>query len=250
MKVISGVPLRRPAWFFDIAEYGEGLADVGTHVVDLVQWTAFADQAIDYEKDIRITGARRWPTRITAEQFQQVTGQAGFPEAMQPNVRDGVLEYFCNNDVAYTLHGSHVKLEILWNWEAVPGAGDVYEAAFRGSKARIELRQGVKQKFVPEVYVVPVVLGERAAVYAAARKKLAALSAMWPGVTLDEFGTEARIVIPPKYRVGHEAHFAQVTSRFFDYVKSPKTLPSWERANMLAKYYVTTKGVEISGAGK
>ncbi len=45
MKVVAGTPLRRPPWFFDIDEYGEGLADVGTHVVDLVQWTAFPDQA-------------------------------------------------------------------------------------------------------------------------------------------------------------------------------------------------------------
>src|SRR5579884_4053505 len=52
MKAVAGVPLRRPAWFFDIDEYGEGLADVGTHVVDLVQWTAFPDQAIDYRNDI------------------------------------------------------------------------------------------------------------------------------------------------------------------------------------------------------
>src|ERR1035441_770955 len=40
MKVVAGTPLRRPPWFFDIAEYGEGLADVGTHVVDLVQTSA------------------------------------------------------------------------------------------------------------------------------------------------------------------------------------------------------------------
>ena len=54
MKVVAGTPLRRPPWFFDIDEYGEGLADVGTHVVDLVQWTAFPDQALDYRKDIEI----------------------------------------------------------------------------------------------------------------------------------------------------------------------------------------------------
>ena len=49
-KIVAGVPLRRPAWFFDIDEYGEALADVGTHVVDLVQWTAFPEQAIDVQR--------------------------------------------------------------------------------------------------------------------------------------------------------------------------------------------------------
>ena len=45
MKLVAGTPLRRPAWFFDVDETGEGLADVGTHVVDLVQWTAFPEQS-------------------------------------------------------------------------------------------------------------------------------------------------------------------------------------------------------------
>ncbi len=58
MKVVAGLPLRRPAWFFDVTEYGDGLADVGTHVVDLVQWTAFPHELIDYKKDIRILNKR------------------------------------------------------------------------------------------------------------------------------------------------------------------------------------------------
>jgi hypothetical protein len=54
------------------------------------------------------------------------------------------------------------------------------------------------------------------------------------------------VTIPDLYRVGHEAHFAQVTNRFFEYLKQPETLPAWEKPNMLAKYYVSTKGVELS----
>ena len=41
MKVVSGAPNIRPAWFFDTDEQGEGLNDIGTHLVDLVQWTLF-----------------------------------------------------------------------------------------------------------------------------------------------------------------------------------------------------------------
>ncbi len=44
--------------------------------------------------------------------------------------------------------------------------------------------------------------------------------------------------------MGHEAHFGQVTNRFFEYVTSPKSLPAWETPYMLAKYAVSTKGVE------
>lgn len=249
MKVVAGVPLRRPAWFFDTSVYGEGLADVGTHVVDLVQWTAFADQAIDYRKDIQMRAGKHWPLTLTASQFQQVTGEAGFPAALASHVRDGKLDYFCNNSVSYMLRGVFVELEILWNWEAPEGAGDVYEATFRGTKSRVEVRQGEAQKWVPELYIVPAV-GSRADVMVALRTKVSQLQTQWPGMALEERTDDVRIVIPEKFRVSHEAHFAQVTKRFFDYLAAPKSMPVWERPNMLAKYYVSTKGVELSEVNK
>lgn len=33
------------------------------------------------------------------------------------------------------------------------------------------------------------------------------------------------------------------------YFRDRRTLPAWERPNMLAKYYVTTKGTELSRQG-
>jgi predicted dehydrogenase len=239
MKVVAGTPLRRPPWFFDIDEYGEGLADVGTHVVDLVQWTAFPDRVLDYRKDIEVLGGRRWPLKMTREQFTRVTGSADFPAALAGHVHDGVLDYYCNNSVAYTLRGIHVDLEILWNWEAAEG-GDVYEASFRGTKSRVEIRQGKAERFIPEVYIA----GASAEVAAAVGKRVAVLQARWPGLTTVQIGTDIRIVVPEKFRVGHEEHFGQVTNHFFEYVTSPKSLPAWETPYMLAKYAISTKGVE------
>jgi predicted dehydrogenase len=224
MKMVAGLPLRRPAWFFDVTEYGEALADVGTHVVDLVQWTAFPDQAIDYRKDIQMLAGRHWPLAISPAQFHLVTGVS----------RNDTLEFFCNNAVEYTLRGVRVKLEILWNWEAPAGSGDVYESSFRGTRARVEIRQPKE----PELYVAPA--------SAAVRKKVAALQSRWPGLSVEESNGEAHIVVPAKLRIGDEEHFAQVATRFLEYMKSPKSMPSWERPNMLAKYYVSTKGVELS----
>lgn len=238
MKMVAGVPLRRPAWFFDIDQYGEALADVGTHVVDLVQWTAFPNQAIDYRKDIQVLSGKHWPLALDSAQFQQVTGEAQFPGYVQNHVKNGKLEYLCNNSVEYTLRGARVKMDILWNWEAPAGTGDVYEASFHGTKARVDLRQGVKEKYRPEVYVSPVT--------PALRANIERLQAKWPGVGIEEQGGEAHITIPEKYRVGHEAHFAQVAKLFFEYMKSPKSLPAWENPNMLAKYYVSTRGVELA----
>ena len=245
MKTVAGVPLRRPAWFFDTVEYGEGLADVGTHVVDLVQWTAFPDRAIDYRKDIQMIDGRHWPVVIDRAQFTKVTGEPDFPATLGPNVHDGKLNYYCNNSVRYALKGVHVKLDILWNWEAVEG-GDVYEAVFNGTKSRVEIRQGKAEKFTPEVYVFPV----EEATIGDVVKKIAGLQTRWPGLGLEQAGQGVRIVIPDRYRVGHEAHFAQVATQFLGFIKSPKSMPAWERPNMLAKYYISTKGVELANSHK
>jgi predicted dehydrogenase len=245
-KVVAGVPLRRPAWFFDIAEQGEALADVGTHVIDLVSWTGFPGQAIDYRKEIRLLSGRRWPLMLTRAQFREITGEPDFPPPLAAEVKGGELAYFCNNAVDYTLRGIHVKLEIVWHWEAPEGSGDVYQASFLGSKARIEIRQGRAENFKPELYVAP--LGDPAPVWRALHAKVAELQGEWPGLSVVIDGAEARLDIPDKFRVGHEAHFAQVVNRFLEYLKSPQTLPAWERSNMLAKYYVSTQGTEL-GSG-
>jgi predicted dehydrogenase len=230
LKLVAGVPNLRPAWFFDVEQQGEALADVGTHLVDLVQWTLFPNQAIDYRGDIQMLSASRWPTRMDAAQFQQVTGQPG------PG-----LDYYCNTRVSYALRGIHTKLDVLWNWEAPAGAGDTHYAVYRGSRARIEVRQGKEENYRPELYVVT---DDRGAV----EKKVAALRAQYPGIGTEDRGKEIRVTIPDHYRNGHEAHFAQVTNQFFAYLKGAEPFPAWENPNMLAKYYVSTKGTELSHA--
>jgi hypothetical protein len=82
-KFVSGTKLTRPAWFFDVEQEGEGIADVTTHLVDLVQWACFPDQIIDYKSDIIISSARHWTTDIQPHQFREVTSLkrlSGLPE--------------------------------------------------------------------------------------------------------------------------------------------------------------------------
>jgi predicted dehydrogenase len=236
MKVVASVPLRRPAWFFDVNEYGDGLADVGTHVVDLVQWTAFPHDLVDYKKDIRILNARRWPTVISKTDFERVTGEPQFPASLAAHVKDGKLAYDCNNAVHYTVRGAHIALDVRWNWESADG--DIYEVSFRGTKSRIELRQGAAQRFIPELYVV----SKDGSVFTALERWAAAMQNAYPGLAIDKHDGEARIVIPQKFRVGHEDHFGQVTNLFFDYLKNPASMPAWELSNMMVKYFVTTSG--------
>jgi hypothetical protein len=81
---------------------------------------------------------------------------------------------------------------------------------------------------------------------AALDKRVRALAGEWPGLGVEPAGDAFRVLVPDTFRVGHEAHFAEVTRRFLGYVKDPASLPKWERANMLAKYFLTTQAVELS----
>jgi predicted dehydrogenase len=245
MKTVAGAPLRRPPWFFDVHQQGEGLTDVGTHLVDLMPWLLFPEQPMDYRRDVKVLTAERWPTTLSRTQFQYVTGEPDFPDYLAADVHQGRLDYFCNTLVSYTLRGIHAKFNILWNLEAAGGAGDTHFASIRGSRARIEVRQSEAQKYRPELYVVPNDSADKG-VYAAAGAKVAALQARFPGVAVEEMASEAQILIPDRYRTGHEAHFAQVTGRFLNFLDQPQSLPAWEKPNMLYKYYVTTRGVELS----
>lgn len=245
IKQVAGQPLRRPPWFFDIQQQGEGLTDVGTHLVDLVPWILFPNQGLDYRKDINVLSGKRWPTVMTCADFQQVTGEADFSDCHVSHLRDGQLDYYCNNLVSYKIRGIHVKLNILWDLKAVQGAGDTHFAVFRGTKASVEVRQGKEQNFKPELFVTPN-SGTGDEVAKALQKKVQSLQANFPGVGVQERGLEWWITIPDSYRVGHEAHFAQVTNQFLKYLQHSRTLPAWEKPNMLAKYYVTTRGVELA----
>jgi len=246
MKTVAGAPNIRPAWFFDTTEQGEGLNDIGTHLVDMVQWTLFPDRALDYRSDVTITSAQRWPTWIPEDAFRRVTGAAGFPAAVSGSVKDGKLEYYCNTLVSYALRGVHTSLNVIWDWEAAPGSGDTHFAYYKGTRARVEVRQTIADRLRPELYVVPVDPKARAVILAAVQAKVASLQKLYPGVGVEERGPEIRVTIPDALRVGHEAHFAQVTQNFLKYLGDRRALPASERPNMLAKYYVTTKGAELS----
>ncbi len=78
-KFVSGKALTRPSWFFDPTQQGEAIADVGTHLIDLVQWECFPDVILDYKKDIQVNAARTWPTPVTLAQFTAVTKKTVSP---------------------------------------------------------------------------------------------------------------------------------------------------------------------------
>jgi predicted dehydrogenase len=241
MKEVAGVPNMRPAWYFDITEQGEGIADIGTHMVDRVHGVLFPEQAFDYRADIRFCQSSRSPTMLSLAQFRQVTGEDNWPAFLSPWLRGNALEYFCNMRAQYEVRGITVGLAVRWDWQAPPGGDDTHTAIYRGSRARIELRQGAEQKYRPELYVVP-----EADIGHELERRVAALAEKHTGLALERQGGEWRVEIPAALRLGHDSRFALFTRHFLEAVENPVSVQSWEKPNMLAKYYVCTEAVALA----
>ena len=233
-KIVAGSPLKRPEWFFDVRQQGEGIVDVTTHLVDLVQWEAFPGQTLK-ESDVKMLNARRWPTPISPAQFAKVTGADKFPDYLQRDVKDGVLQVYSNGEMNYTLRGIHVRVSDSWQFEGPEGSGDTHFSIMRGTKANLVIKQGAEQKYKPVLYVERNPSVTPAAHEAALAKAVERLQGKWPGVAVHREGDHFAFDVPSKYDVGHESHFAQVTSNFLRYLREGK-LPEWEVPNMLVKY--------------
>lgn len=253
-KYVSGNPLVRPAWFFDVAQQGEGIVDVSTHLVDLILWECFPDQAID-TTEVEVVAARRWATELSPAQFEQVTGLDEFPDYLQKDVQDDQLSVFSNGEINFTVRGVHGKASVIWNFQAPDGAagrhsGDTHYSIMRGSKANLVIRQDAEQNYQPTLYVEPAVATAtgstaREELEIALEAALRQVNEQHPGLATRPADNGWEIVIPDKFKLGHEAHFAQVMERYLQYLVDGE-LPEWERRNMLTKHYVTMQGYRMS----
>lgn len=245
-KYVSGNPIKRPAWFFDVAQEGNGIVDVTTHLVDLVQWECFPEQIINYKNDIEIINARRWTTELSPSQFEKVTQLTDYPDYLQKDIiKDSILNVYANGEINYKINGVHAKVSVLWNFEAPEGTGDTHFSIMRGTKANLIIRQGEEQGFTPQLYIEPVEGIDLSDFEEGLTQSIAQLQDTYPQVGIEKVGDSWLVIIPEKYRVGHEAHFSQVTRKFLQYLVD-RELPDWEVPNMIAKYYTTAKALEVA----
>lgn len=242
-KYVSGNVLTRPAWFMDVSQQGAGIVDVSTHLVDLVQWECFPDQALDYTKDIQVDKAHRWPTLMSASQFNTITKLNGFPEYLRSGVfNDSILTVFSNGQIDYQVKGIHARVKVQWDYTNEAG-GDTHYSLLRGTRASLEIRQGKEENFKPVLYILPA--SNDSAYEQLLAKHFAGISEKYRGIALEKTGKGWKVVVPQELAEGHEAHFARVMQNYLGYLKNGN-MPAWEVPNMLAKYFTTSRALELS----
>lgn len=245
-KYVAGAILQRPPWYFDVEQQGEGIVDVTTHLVDLIQWTCFPDVILDYQNDIKMIDATRRATRVTRQQFFDVTGLDHIP-AYLGNPDAEVLHIYANGQMDYSVNGVHSRVSVIWDYEAPEGAGDTHYSLMKGTKSHLEIRQGEQQGYIPVLYLLPAP-GQDAVQWAMeVEEAFEKITEMFPGIELSAVREGFMIDVPAHYRIGHEAHFAKVTEKYLQFLVDGK-LPDWEIPNMLAKYFTTTSAYEMARA--
>ncbi|HLN54698.1 MAG TPA: putative oxidoreductase C-terminal domain-containing protein [Bacteroidales bacterium] len=241
-KLVSGAPLKRPAWFFDVEQQGEGIVDVTTHLTDLVQWECFPEQILN-PSDITMISARRWATTLTPEDFKNVTGFDTYPDYLQKDVKDGKLNVFANGEMIYKIRDVFAKVSVEWHFMPPAGTGDTHYSVMRGTNCDLVIKQGADEKYVPTLYI------ENIKVQADEfTKKLNEAVAALPydSITVESAGKGVlKVNIPSKYRVSHEEHFGQVTAKYLEYLKAGK-MPDWEVPGMITKYFTTTSALKMA----
>ena len=224
-KLVNGAPLKRPAWYYDTDVQGEGLTDVTTHLVDLVQWEAFPDVRLA-KSDVEVLTARTWPTMISPEQFRMSTGGT-WTEAKAVDA---------NGEFVWRLRGVHCKVSVVWNFMAPKGTGDTHYSLMRGTKAEVFIRQGAAEGYKPVLYVKA--RGDVAATEATLARSVARISESIPdvGFAKTDEADVWRITYPRAYDNGHEAHFGQVVEMYLKWMAEGKEDPLYID-NMLVKYH-------------
>ena len=242
-KIVSGKPLVRPPWFFDVKQQGEGIVDVTTHLVDLVQWEAFPEQVLE-KSDVEIVSAKRWTTDLSPAMFEKVTGLNDFPDYLSGDVDDGMLKVYSNGEINYKLRGVHAKVSVIWNFVAPEGTGDTHYSVMRGTFCNLVIRQGEDEGYKPRLYIEATGELSQKRFERVLKNAMTLISEKYPGVFAKEWEEQSWVLeIPNKYKVGHEAHFGQVTEKFLGYLEKG-SLPVWEIPNMIVKYYTTTEGMK------
>ena len=242
-KYVSGQPLVRPAWFFDVNEEGEGIVDVTTHLVDLVQWELFPDEIIN-RTDIEMVEAKRWPTILTLEEFKRVTGLENYPDYLQKDLEGDKLKVYCNGEMLYKIKGKYAKVSVIWNYEAPEGTGDTHYSIMRGTKSDLIIKQGAEENYKPTLYIKSKGGENFDNVIAEAIEQH--INSKFAGTKAEKVSEDMwKINIPDEFKIGHEAHFGQVTQNYLRYLENGK-LPNWEVPNMITKYYTTIEAYKMA----
>ena len=244
-KTVNGKPLRRPAWYFDIAVQGTGVTDVTTHLVDLTHWIAAGGDVIDHARDVEFDTVRQWSTAVPRDVFARVTGLADFPAMLRDRVDGDTLDYLCNATLNWRVRGVHARVEAIWALEQPAGGRDEHHIEVHGSAASLFVDQDASTDYVTRLTIAPA--ADSAPWKQALDRAMVDLQPIFAGISCERLGSAWGVLIPDALRTTHEQHFAAVLDEFLDTLDTGSTSPHVS-ADLMAKYTLLGHAARIAGS--
>jgi hypothetical protein len=203
---------------------------------------------INYQNDIRLTDAERWPTEISLEQFSKSTGEISFPDYLSKYIIEDTLLVYANGIIRYKVKNANVELRVKWDFYGPNHGADTYSSIVRGTKASTIMLQGEEQNFTRQLYIRKGDNINKDEFIGNLQKAVADLQVKYPFVSYSQTEDDASLYlidIPTENRTGHESHFKNLAESYFGFLVN-RNLPEWEVPNTITKYYITTKALEIA----
>src|SRR3989449_11300532 len=94
-------------------------------------------------------------SRVPAEAFRRITGEAGFPRELEPFVDGDALSYRCNAELVYRIGRVTASAATRWNLSPLPGGGDASHSVAHGTRANIRLEQSARTDHRRRVFLEP-----------------------------------------------------------------------------------------------
>jgi len=236
-KLVDGMPLRRPWWFFDVRVQGSGPVDIPTHLVDQAQWLVEgAGLPLHAPQLLR---ARAWPTPVPVGAFCRITGERAFPPGLRPFVSDDVLEYLGNAELLYRIGEVTAQLATRWDPSLPAGGADAHRTLVHGTRADISLEQGAHTGHRRRVFVRP---GHDDGSVAKALTDVVSGGRIGVSGRVETVGAGLYEVIPAEVDIGHESHFARVLDDFVSTIEE-RRWPAARAECTRAKYTFLAEAV-------
>ncbi|WP_294080781.1 putative oxidoreductase C-terminal domain-containing protein [Proteiniphilum sp. UBA5384] len=217
----------RPTWFFDVKQQGNGVTDVTTHLADLVLWSCFPEETVDYEKDIQIVSSKLWPITIQPGQFKKVTGIEPYPDSLTPYLEGEVLKVFSNGEIILKINETYVRLTARWDFEPPAGESDTHQSVLRGTHATLRIKPGHPL----DLYIEPSQKIDVQELEKEIRNHFEQLKNNYPFISLHQ-ETNGWRISTKRRAIKKETHI---------------NVPSQQEVSrMLAKYYITTKADAVA----
>jgi predicted dehydrogenase len=240
-KLVDGVPLRRPWWFFDVRVQGRGIVDIPTHLVDRTQWLT---ERVAPTEVPRLRSARASTTRVPLASFHRITGEPDIPIQLRPLVDGDALDYACNAALELQIGAVVAHASARWELAVPPGGGDTSRLVAHGTRAEVWLEQSPRTAHRRQL----VVEAHDDGVARALDGIVSAAQSEFPGVAVTPRGARSyEIVIPAALDGGHEAHFALVLDEFLRAIDDGRW-PAAVAARTLAKYAVLAEAAAATGS--